>query len=228
MTEKKPFKFEDLAKLTDREIQMLLREVDTRDLAVALVGARPAVQKAIYGNVSKRVEGLVKEHIGKVKSAGHEPSPEAGKLLVEIVEKLREAGLVVWPRARRKPKSVSVSKDHRQTRKDVRALLRQSPHDLSLDELTRLFVGLDEIARMEGILALDSYLARTKDDFVKTGLQHAVDGTEPALIQGILESWMASRLHDHAVRYRRVIEGVMSVQSGDNPRICEQKLNVIY
>ena len=32
----KEIRFEDVPKLTDREIQLLLREVDTRDLAMAM------------------------------------------------------------------------------------------------------------------------------------------------------------------------------------------------
>ncbi|OGG43339.1 MAG: flagellar motor switch protein FliG, partial [Candidatus Handelsmanbacteria bacterium RIFCSPLOWO2_12_FULL_64_10] len=35
------FTFDDIVRLTDREIQLLLREVDTKDLAVAMKGAQP-------------------------------------------------------------------------------------------------------------------------------------------------------------------------------------------
>ena len=46
------FTFDDIARLTDREIQLILREVDTKDLAVALKGAQPEMQDRIFSNVS--------------------------------------------------------------------------------------------------------------------------------------------------------------------------------
>ena len=43
-----------------------------------------------------------------------------------------------------------------------------------------------------------------------------------------LETWMESLLHEHKRRYQKMIEGVLAVQAGDNPRIVEHKLSVIY
>ena len=42
------FTFDDIANLTDREIQMVLREVDTKDLATALKGSAPEMQDRIF------------------------------------------------------------------------------------------------------------------------------------------------------------------------------------
>ena len=47
--------FEDLAQLTDREIQLLLREVDQRDLVMALKGSSSELRDKILGNMSQRV-----------------------------------------------------------------------------------------------------------------------------------------------------------------------------
>ena len=66
------------------------------------------------------------------------------------------------------------------------------------------------------------------DKFLAAGLRLAVDGTEPELVQAILGTWMSSLIHEHEVKYRKVMEGIMSIQSGDNPRIVEQKMNVLY
>jgi len=54
------FTFDDIANLTDREIQMILREVDTKDLAIALKGSAEKLKNRFYSNMSDRVEGMIK------------------------------------------------------------------------------------------------------------------------------------------------------------------------
>ena len=67
-----------------------------------------------------------------------------------------------------------------------------------------------------------------EDNFLQCAFRLAVDGTEPDLIMDILETWLKSREHDFIQRRLKIIEGIMSIQSGDNPRIVEPKLSVIY
>ena len=55
-----------------------------------------------------------------------------------------------------------------------------------------------------------------------------MDGTEPDLIMDILETWLQSLENEYKRKHQKVIEGIMSIQSGDNPRIVEHKLSVIY
>jgi chemotaxis protein MotA len=50
------------------------------------------------------------------------------------------------------------------------------------------FVKLAGIARREGILALESSANETNDEFMKKGLELAVDGLEPGSIRDILET----------------------------------------
>jgi len=166
-------------------------------------------------------------------------------------------------------------------------------------ETIRQLVDFAEQARREGILALEARAADIKDDFLKKGIQLAVDGTEPDLIKDILETdiaYIESR-HEAGVKFfdmagalapafgmlgtlvglvlmlgnmsdvdsigpnmavalittfygsiisnvvcipfseklkgysaqevlikTLMLEGIMSLQSGDNPRIVEQKL----
>ena len=90
----KMFVFDDIANLTDREIQMILREVDTKDLAVALKGGGPALQDRIFGNVSERVGTMIKEEMqfsGPVRMSDVE---EVQLRIVQTVRQLEEAGQV--------------------------------------------------------------------------------------------------------------------------------------
>ena len=77
-------------------------------------------------------------------------------------------------------------------------------------------------------MALESVAQGTADPFIKAAVQLAVDGTDPALIMDILKSWMESLLHEQETKYKKVIEAIMAIQSGDNPRIVGFKLEVIY
>ncbi len=88
------FVFDDIAKLTDREIQMILREVDTKDLAVALKGGSEELQDRIFGNVSERVGTMIKEEMefsGPVRMSDVE---EVQLRVVQTVRQLEEAGQV--------------------------------------------------------------------------------------------------------------------------------------
>ena len=172
---------------------------------------------------------------------------------------------------------------------------KQSP-----ERLIREMVNYAEVARRDGILALDNMTGRMKDPFIARGIRLAVDGAEPELIQQILDAEVDTLAERHkqgkqmldnlakytpafgmigtliglvimlnhmddparigpgmavallttfygavaayavfgpmadklAIRSREeilmkeiIIRGVMSIQSGDNPRIVEQKLN---
>ena len=88
------FTFDDIARLTDREIQLILREVDTKDLAVALKGAQPEMQDRIFSNVSERVSTMIKEEMefsGPVRLSDVE---EVQLRIVQTVRQLEEAGQV--------------------------------------------------------------------------------------------------------------------------------------
>ena len=99
---------------------------------------------------------------------------------------------------------------------------------MSYDHINALFTDLAAMARHSGILALGPFTDRMADPFLQEGIRLAVDGTEPDLIMDLLESWMESLLHEQKRKYQKVIEGIMAIQSEDNPRIVGRKLEVIY
>jgi chemotaxis protein MotA len=57
------FDFEAIGKLSDREIQMLMREVDQRDLVVAMKGASDEFKEKVLGNMSERVRTFIVEEM---------------------------------------------------------------------------------------------------------------------------------------------------------------------
>ena len=218
--------FGDIAKLTDREIQLILREVDTKEVSAALKGAKEDLKERIFSNVSERVGTMIKEEMEFSGPTRVGEGKEAQLRILEIVKQLQEASQVTGP-AKKAPRR-KLSKEYLATKRAVKALAKRPFSELSLDEINRMFGGLAEIARREGILALDKMVQSRSDKLFTAGVRLAVDGTEPELIMAILETWLSSLMHEHEVKYRKVIEGIMSIQSGDNPRIVEQKLSVLY
>jgi chemotaxis protein MotA len=55
-------------------------------------------------------------------------------------------------------------------------------------EIIEQMVSLAETARREGLLALESRLSEIKNPFIKLGIQMAVDGTRPEVIEDIMKT----------------------------------------
>lgn len=173
-------------------------------------------------------------------------------------------------------------------------------NNTSSRDLINQLVGFAETARRDGILALENVTEDIKDDYLVRGIRLAVDGTDPELIEGIMQievdimterhmavvnfwnlmgkyapTWgmlgtliglilmladmrpetigpnmaialittyygaimanfifipfadkLKSKHAQEAIIKNIVLKGVMSIQSGDNPRIVQQKLMV--
>ena len=59
----KLFTFEDLRTLADRDLQALLREIDTTRLALALKGATPEVKQKFMQNLSSRAAQMLEDDL---------------------------------------------------------------------------------------------------------------------------------------------------------------------
>jgi flagellar motor switch protein FliG len=92
------FTFEDVVKLDDRSIQMVLKEVDQKDLAIALRGVSEDVRGRIFSNMSERGAELLKEEIEFQPPQRRRVIEEAQGRIVGVVRRLEEAGAVVISR----------------------------------------------------------------------------------------------------------------------------------
>ena len=92
------FVFADIVMLDDRGIQLVLREVETKDLGLALKGSNPEVAQKIQGNMSSRAAQMLKddmEFMGPVRLRDVE---EAQQRIVKVIRKLEESGAIVISR----------------------------------------------------------------------------------------------------------------------------------
>lgn len=68
-------------------------------------------------------------------------------------------------------------------------------------------VSYAEVARRDGILSLESMTKDMKDDFICRGIQMAVDGTDPELIEQIMVSEIETVAERHA-RGKALLDGI--------------------
>lgn len=92
------FVFEDIIQLDDRAIQAVLREVDMKELGVALKGVKPEVQQKIFGNMSERAMAMLKEDMEFMGPVRMKAVEEAQQKVVGVIRKLEEAGEIVLSR----------------------------------------------------------------------------------------------------------------------------------
>jgi hypothetical protein len=222
---------DDLVQLTDRELQTLLREVEQQDVVVILSAAGKALRTKFAANMSERVAGFLKEEaaaLGEVDPAVLAASQAA---VLASVSRLAADGQIDWPpgaRGKGRHRKGTPNPERVALEQEIGALIGRTLDQFKLDEVTRLFCLLSELSRREGILALQTVAQAAVDPVIAETLRLVVDGTSPALIREIGQSWVRSRVHEYECKNQKVVEGFVALQSGDSPRLVQAKLNVIY
>jgi flagellar motor switch protein FliG len=89
------FVFDDLILLDDRSVQRLLKEVETKDLSIALKAASDEVKNKIYSNVSERVSVMIKEEMEFMGPMRLSDVEAAQQRIVESIRRLEEEGQIV-------------------------------------------------------------------------------------------------------------------------------------
>ena len=88
------FTFADINKLTDRELQILLGEVDQKDLVIALKAAEEELKDKILGNMSERVRTFVSEEMEFLGPMRLSEVEEVQLRIVQQVRQLEEQGQI--------------------------------------------------------------------------------------------------------------------------------------
>jgi flagellar motor switch protein FliG len=92
------FVFEDIVTLDDKSVQLILRQVDSKDLAMALKGVRPEVRRKIMDNMSSRAGENLMEEIEMLGAVRLKAVEEAQGAVVRVIRALEEAGQIVLTR----------------------------------------------------------------------------------------------------------------------------------
>ncbi|HTR79909.1 MAG TPA: flagellar motor switch protein FliG [Gemmatimonadaceae bacterium] len=89
------FVFEDVVSLDDRSLQRLLREIDVKELALALKAATNEVRNKIMGAMSQRASAALKEEMEMLGPARKRDIESAQTAIVAMIRKLEDAGEIV-------------------------------------------------------------------------------------------------------------------------------------
>lgn len=92
------FVFEDILKLDDRSIQLVLKDVDTKDLALALRGSSEEVSERMMENMSQRGAELLREEMEFMPPQRRRVIEEAQTKIVAAVRRLEESGEIIISR----------------------------------------------------------------------------------------------------------------------------------
>ena len=92
------FVFEDIVKLETNAIQKILKEVNLKDLALAIKTASDEIVDMIYANQSPRARESLKEEMEMLQSVKQNKVEEAQQKVVAIIRRLEQEGAIEVPK----------------------------------------------------------------------------------------------------------------------------------
>lgn len=91
---RKMFSFEDLGRLQPDDLQRVLREVDTSNLAISMKSASEVLKEKIYASISKRAGENLKDEISFLGPVRLRDVEEAQDSIIQVVRRLEEEGAI--------------------------------------------------------------------------------------------------------------------------------------
>ncbi|MCL2053615.1 MAG: flagellar motor switch protein FliG [Oscillospiraceae bacterium] len=92
---KKMFVFEDIMGLDSMSIQRFIRDVEVKDLAIAIKGSNADVAATLYANMPKRMQDTIQQEIEYLHNVRMRDVDEAQQRIVGIIRHLEEEGELV-------------------------------------------------------------------------------------------------------------------------------------
>jgi flagellar motor switch protein FliG len=86
------FVFEDIMSLDNTTIQIVLRSVDTQDLAVAIKGSSEEIKELLLSNISSRARENILSDIEYLRNVRMKDVERAQQKIVDTIRKLEESG----------------------------------------------------------------------------------------------------------------------------------------
>lgn len=86
------FVFEDLAKFTDKDLQIVMKNVETSQWATALKGCSNELREKVFKNMSTRAADMLREEIGYLGPVKLSAVESKQQEIVDIVRRLEDSG----------------------------------------------------------------------------------------------------------------------------------------
>lgn len=220
---------EDITQLSDQEIQQMLRRIDTKDLALALINVSDILQERIFANISARVGHIIQEYVDSQMPVDEAIVANKQSIMLKIVQNLIESGNIAWPPIHEPKSKQKLTKAYLKTKKEcIGKLKKERFEDLSCDDLTEALVNCAEVARMEGILELENIAREMPDGYFKFALRRLIDGFESGLLEELLTDKKKTLLQQYETQLDIIAKGVQAIQQANTPGVLRQRLQVMY
>ena len=89
------FVFDDIILLDDRSIQQVLKEVDNKQLSLALKSTADEVRDKVLGNLSERAAAMLREEMDYMGPVRLKDVEESQMQIVNIIRRLEEEGTII-------------------------------------------------------------------------------------------------------------------------------------
>jgi flagellar motor switch protein FliG len=86
------FSFEDINRLSLADLQRVMREVDSSNLAVSMKSASEGLRNKLFAAISKRAAESLKEEIGMLGAVRLRDVEIAQEAIIQVVRRLEEEG----------------------------------------------------------------------------------------------------------------------------------------
>lgn len=98
LIKQKMFVFEDIVQLDSKDIQEFVKQVDTKDLAIAIKGSTQEVAECIFSNISSRARENLQADIEYLHNVRMRDVEEAQQRIVGIIRRLEQDGAITISR----------------------------------------------------------------------------------------------------------------------------------
>lgn len=88
------FVFEDVIHMDDRSIQKVLREVDNKDLTLALKACTPDLAERLLSNISSRAAEMIREELEYMPPVRLREVEEVQQKIIDIIRRLEDEGQI--------------------------------------------------------------------------------------------------------------------------------------
>lgn len=89
------FVFEDIVTMDDRSIQRFLRDVDSKDVVLALKAAAENVSNKLFANMSTRMAASIRDDLEITTNVRMKDVGEAQQRIVDVIRKLEDQGEII-------------------------------------------------------------------------------------------------------------------------------------
>ena len=194
-------------RVNNRMIQYVLRDSDAKVVELALLRmdneSRERILKSVSKNARRYLEDSLKE-MEDIDDIDEEKISYAQSLLVNLVKKYLQKGDV----------------------EEIPAPPKELPQ-INIDnekEIIKTLTFLASYTKRYGLLSLEKIETEKFNPVFQKGLELIVDGWDPFDVQKLLENYKKSYLNSVEKQLDMIIEGVLGIQQGDDPRFIEEKL----